>query len=327
MFEQVDGMVAIPKEPTVYWSKPFAISEDGNTLALALEEKSEFYLYIANLKNGTLTRICNLDVEESNKKQVMHGQLGDLTMGMSADGNKIAFTSAGKDGFLDVFVADLEEKTLTNISNEEGSDEFQPSLSPDGAKVAYISKKRGSEGIYVADLNKKTVTRATNSYFDSYPKIVQTKLLYTSEEIGDFEIYLLDLKTGSVENLTMNEANDWEAAISNDGRMLAFTSNRVENQLDIYTMDLVTRELTNVTPTLNSNEYDPSLSADGKHLLFTREFDGQRDIYKLNLKSGELILVSNHSADDCCGIISGDASTTTFSSNRWGIGYKTYIKK
>ena len=58
----------------------------------------------------------------------------------------------------------------------------------------------------------------------------------------NFEIFLLDLKTGEEKRLTYNDAFDGFPSISPDGQLMAFSSSRGakpgERTLSLYLMDI-----------------------------------------------------------------------------------------
>jgi Tol biopolymer transport system component len=62
-------------------------------------------------------------------------------------------------------------------------------------------------------------------------------VVYVSPEAGDWNIYTLDLRTGATRQLTTNIAADGAAAISPDGRTVAFLSNR-GGRLSVWTVGI-----------------------------------------------------------------------------------------
>ncbi|RMF21299.1 MAG: biopolymer transporter [Cyanobacteria bacterium J083] len=70
----------------------------------------------------------------------------------SPDGRYLAFASDRR-GHRDIFMYDLEQKTLINLPNlnRRDSSQDQPSLSNDGRYIAYISNERGKLDVMVYD--------------------------------------------------------------------------------------------------------------------------------------------------------------------------------
>lgn len=324
MVEEKNGLLALPLEDQANWARPCALSEDGKTLALVIQDKdNNFELYVADLANKVLTKLITKIAVE---KRVYDLKITSINVTMSADGKKLAFAAENKEGYLDIYVADLEAKTLTNLTNTLETDEYQPYISPDGTKVAFTSLQIGEQGIYVTDLNKKTTTEISKDFYAHHPKMSNTKVLYTTEVSSDAEIYMADLKKNTLENLTQNEAEDFSPEISYDGTIVSFTSSRNRGQLDIYTLDLTTGQFTRQTSTPNIDESDTSISADGKKLVYTADFRRESEVYQLDLVTGQATNISSSTADDFVGLISGDGSTIAFASNRGTGYYRIYVK-
>jgi TolB protein len=74
-----------------------------------------------------------------------------------------------------------------------------------------------------------------------------SKMVFTSDRTGDYEIYTMNLNGTDVINLTDNPAS-WDAnpCWSPDGSKIVFSSDRAGN-LDIYAMDADGKNLTRLT--------------------------------------------------------------------------------
>jgi Tol biopolymer transport system component len=78
----------------------------------------------------------------------------------------LAFIS-DRGGNADIYVLDLANNQLTNLSNHAATDEY-PAWSPDGAKIAFSSDRSGAREIYVMDANGANVTMVTNDGYDNW---------------------------------------------------------------------------------------------------------------------------------------------------------------
>jgi TolB protein len=121
-------------------------------------------------------------------------------------------------------------------------------------------------------------------------------LAFDSDRTGNSEIYLVDVLSGELVNLTRNPAEDRAPAWAPDGASLAFESNRGGNW-DVYTLDLVSGELTRLT---SDPHFDgsPAWSPDGSQLAFESYRDGNLEIYGLTLASGEVRRLTDDPAGD-----------------------------
>ncbi len=72
--------------------------------------------------------------------EVRFKELGEVyTPSFSPDGRRVAF-AAVVNGFTDIFVVDLETENLERLTNDHYSD-LQPSWSPDGATIAFVTDR------------------------------------------------------------------------------------------------------------------------------------------------------------------------------------------
>ena len=95
-------------------------------------------------------------------------------------------------------------------------------------------------------------------------------ILFTSDRAGSADIYRARVDGSGVERLTDNPAYDDQAAWSPDGKSIAFVSSRGSGATDIWTLDLGTRRLRNVTAAAGG-DFRPSWSPDGKWIAFSSD--------------------------------------------------------
>lgn len=120
-------------------------------------------------------------------------------------------------------------------------------------------------------------------------------IVYFDNRNDNYDVYKMDLATGTETRLTTDERVDDYPAVSPDGKTIVFQSDR-DGDFDIYAMDIDgsnVRQLTNNTVLDNV----PSWSPDGQHILFSSDTrnDGTFDIYSMNPDgSGLQMLFSNN---------------------------------
>ena len=149
---------------------------------------------------------------------------------------QVAFASA-RLGIPQIFIINTDSSDPIQLTNlEQGA--CQPSWSPDGSQLVFISPCRARGEVY------------ENLYSDA-------------------GIYLMNADGSGVTPLTEALGADFDPAWSPDGTRIAFTSNR-DGQNEIYTLELATGKITRLTTTdgdIASSQ--PSWSHDGRMIVYT----------------------------------------------------------
>lgn len=97
----------------------------------------------------------------------------------------------------------------------------------------------------------------------------QGRIAFASNRDGDFEIYVLDLLTGAVEQLTDNDRSDHAPAWSPDGTRIIFVSDR-DGDDDLWLMDASGADQAQLTRS-TAMDHAPAWSPDGSTIVFSRE--------------------------------------------------------
>ncbi|OUL26792.1 hypothetical protein BV378_12275 [Nostoc sp. RF31YmG] len=308
-------------------SKVSAISADGRYVVFASNASN----LVANDSNNARDifvrdRLANTTkrVNLANDSSQANG-VSDLAA-ISANGRYVVFSSVASNlvagdtnDMVDVFVRDLESETTELISTaSNNSQSNNDSLSPDAA----ISK----DGRYVV--------------FYSY---ASNLVANDTNEVAD--IFVHDRQTGSTVRVSTandgTEGNDisLSPAISADGRYIVFSSlasNLVAGDTndtgDIFVYDQQTKTIERVSLTSDETEADsnssrPSISADGRYVVFQSRAsnlgvdnpDFNSNIYLRDRLTGETKLVSpslngETDGDSINPSISADGSYISFES-------------
>ncbi len=112
-----------------------------------------------------------------------------------------------------------------------------------------------------------------------------TKMAFCSNRLGGPQIFLKDLKTGSVSRVSRNGSYNSEPSMSPDGTLVAF-SRLTPQGGRIFVQDLLTNIERQVTFGPGSDE-QPSFAPDSYFLAFTSNRTGQKQIYLTTRHGGE----------------------------------------
>lgn len=212
-------------------------------------------------KSGDEDALIFYDTEKNTKHTHKLDLDGIFTASWSPDGKQIAFSGL-KDGSSDLFLYSIETKKLTRVTNDLFSD-TRPAWSPDGSELAFVSDrgdylltgniKQGSAqarellnthdfrttDIYTINLNSGQIKRLTNSPgSEDSPAYANTvsKIAYTSDRTGIWNIYFQDLETGIESPVTDIMTGIFQISWSKDDSRLLFAGYE-KGGWDIFTMN------------------------------------------------------------------------------------------
>lgn len=138
--------------------------------------------------------------------------------------------------------------------------------------------KRKNESIFRAISldNRNKVNYLSWSFDGKY-------ILFTDDQNGSNDVFMVEVDTFNTQNLTNHESNDERGDLSPNGKFLVFSSNRHNpKDQDLYILSLENGKIENIT---NSDGYDliGRWSLDGKSIYYGSNKDGNWEIYKYNL--------------------------------------------
>ena len=162
-----------------------------------------------------------------------------------------------------------------------------PSFSPDNWKIVYDSN-RSQNGwqLYAYDLSRGTEEQLTafdgQAHFPVWsPAPGDTRIVFEGRTYYPeyaINIWMVDIATGELEQLTTDGA-DSRPGWSPDGTKILFSRATLDtngdgrittnDDSDIYTLDLATGEVKNLTNTPAYNEFNFAWSPDGQWIVFT----------------------------------------------------------
>src|SRR6185295_2598288 len=127
---------------------------------------------------------------------------------------------------------------------------FEPHVSPDGTRVAFVSTRSGSEEIWLegADGAKPAPLTAFGGARLETPRWSPDgkRLVFSVRVKGLANLYAVDAAGGSVERLTSETSDAVAPSWSRDGRSIHFASRR-GGSWQVWRLALADRTLTGVT--------------------------------------------------------------------------------
>ncbi len=168
-----------------------------------------------------------------------------------APDGRLAFSARTDDSLdADIFVAGPEGTGYRNITRTRGID-TSPTWSPTGAQIAFISDRSGSPQVWIMDADGSNVRRLVQEggHCDSPDWSPDGRfILYSwqAPEQWGHDIYLAEVATGRLFQLTKGSGSFESPSWSPDGRHIAFQSTRTGSK-QIFIMNADGKNLKQVT--------------------------------------------------------------------------------
>jgi hypothetical protein len=225
--------------------------------------------------------------------------------------------------------------------DEEGEIDsvISPAASPSGDLVAALAVTRGDLDIVLYDTRtRRAIRNLTKGYTGKYEYLV-SQYFTTGARMGRDLAFSADgnflaafakrergrsllifdvLKRKLVETIEMDVEQQMNPAWSPDGRTIAFGGNRAGN-FDIYTIDIETREVKNIT---NDDIFDgaPVFSPDGGSIVFSSMLgENHAQLFRIDLAGGGRHRLTEGPWSDKDATYNSNGTWLVFTSDRTGI--------
>ncbi len=234
----------------------------------------------------------------------------DVSPVLSADGSKVAFVS-NRDGDPEIFIMKSDGSGLGQLTFNT-ADDGNPSISRDGSLVAFDSNVGVDHEIFLVRSDGTGLRQVTDnmSSEDRFPSISLdgSRIVYTSSgpaiassnpitsqgpntfpghvTVQPRVVMIVNGDGSGLRVLTSNSADNFDARLSGDGRVVAFVST-LDGDRDIYKIFSDGSGLTQVTddPAI---ETQPSLNFEGTLLVYASNREGEFEIYVTCFLDGDV---------------------------------------
>ncbi|MEE4176416.1 MAG: hypothetical protein V2I46_02790 [Bacteroides sp.] len=242
----------------------------------------------------------------------------NLSPSLSPDGKYFTFFSERDLVTLDLFLAETESgKIVRKLSSSmrnrdiDGFNFFESvgAWSPDGKKFVYVAVKKGRNQLMIVDVNRPRRTREivvpgvpafNNPSWSPDGKY----LVFNGTVGGSTDLYLYEIETREVTNLTNDRYSYIHANWSPDGRYLALSTDipqesQMEKQVNfnfnLGIMDMQDPKksvrVLNVFP--EADNVNPIFSPEQDGLYFLSNRDGYRNLYFYQLEGGKVFQLTD----------------------------------
>jgi Tol biopolymer transport system component len=233
-----------------------------------------------------------LPLEAGRKIKVKTTEGSWMSLDVSPDGKTIVFDFLG-DLYLLPFTGGKAKPFLREMSFES-----HPKFSPDGKHILFISDRSGGENAWRFSLDRKDSLQITKGNTDTFQSAEWTpdgNYVVVSKGRRNLKLWLYHKDGGGGAQLITKPDNlkTVEPAFSNDGRYVWFSQRNgawnYNAQLPQYQVALYDRETGDIDTRTNryGSAFAPTLSPDGKWLVYGSRFNDQTGLVLRDLKTGQ----------------------------------------
>ncbi|HYO59196.1 TolB family protein [Archangium sp.] len=213
------------------------------------------------------------------------------------------------------FVAESDAQGFSDLVRQEpraGAEEvrvataregnFEPSVSPDGTQVAFVSSREGDPEIYVMKADGTEVRRLTAFHREDMAPLWSPDgkwISFVSDREGRVRVFVVKPDGTGLRAVSGNAVTgeEREPAWSPDGKKLAFVGRAKDAKARIWVADVAGGEPVALTDAKSTDD-QPAWSPDGKYLAFVSDRTGDVELFLMRANgSGQTQLTNSKGAD------------------------------
>uniref|UniRef100_UPI0040489217 TolB family protein n=1 Tax=Roseivirga sp. TaxID=1964215 RepID=UPI0040489217 len=215
-----------------------------------------------------------------------------LALDISPDGKTIVFDMLG-----DLYTMPFAGGKATRLTNGMAFDS-QPRYSPDGKSIVFTSDRSGNDNVWTMDLatkETKQITKSSNENMQSAEWSPDGDYIVVSRGRRNLKLFMYHKDGGGGFQLIKEPAGlkTVEPTFSPDGRYIYYSRrNSAWNynaQLPQYQVAIYDREdgSNNTITSRYGSAFTPTLSPDGKYLVYGSRYEEHTGLVIRDLKSGD----------------------------------------
>lgn len=232
----------------------------------------------------------------------------NIAPSLSPNGEYVAFISEKSLFSIELFLADAETGKVIRKLTSTNADphlnalrfiESSGSWSPDGNRFAAVVFAEGDNQIAIIDVQNGGIERRIR--FDEVDAMSNpawspdgTKIAFSGSEGGYSDLYVYNLKTDSLHNMTNDPYTELQPDWSPDGSRIAFSTDRgpgtdLENvifgNMKIGVMEIESRDIELIPSFYDSKHINPQFGPEGNSLYYISDYEGFSDIYRYDFEN------------------------------------------
>jgi molecular chaperone DnaK len=239
-----------------------------------------------------------------------------VPQGPPLDEQTLAYTQLDPP-FWNIWLIDADGSNARALTREQAAFPRLPVLSPDRRSVAYSMESPGALELRVIDTGGEGDRLVMGGLVPDARATWSpdgTRMAVAADRDGPTDIYVIELATGEVTNLTNSPEDEGDPSWSPDGESIAYWSRAGGNQ-DIYVIPVGGGEPRRLTSD-PGDDADPSWRPDGSAIAYSSQREGDWDVYVMDADGGNPVALTDDPADDQDPSWSSDGTQIAFETKR-----------
>jgi Tol biopolymer transport system component len=242
---------------------------------------------------------------------------GDLNIApaLSPDGRYIAFLSERSLFSIELYVADAASGRILHKLTSTASDPHYSSIQfiysagawdAQSRRIAIATVTSGKPALAIFDAESGNRQREipitqVDEIFNPTWSPDGRAICFTGMSRGLTDLFIVDVDSGAVRQLTHDPFADLQPAWSPDGRRIAFATDRFSSQLDVLNIgayrigliDPASGAITQAPVFTDGKNINPQWSPDSRSIYFIADRDGIPNVYQMDLTSSAVSAVTS----------------------------------
>ena len=227
---------------------------------------------------------------------------------ISPDGKYLAFLSEKNLFSIDLFLADARNgriiKRLTSKTSNTHIDEFNfiesaGAWSPDSKRFAFSVFNKGRNRMLIVEVpGGRVLQEVSMGKAEQFSNLTWSpngnEIAFQGMANGQPDLYVYNLQTKKIAQLTNDKYSDYQPAFSHDGKKMVFATDRTTYDqspgqtitFNLAELELATGVITNIKVFNGANNLNPQYSANNQYIYFLSDRDGFRNLYRYQTQTG-----------------------------------------
>ncbi len=276
------------------------------------DEKTLSNLWKTSIENSYKPLLKDTSQVPIGRKILDNKNAGNMNVApaISPDGKYVAFLSEKELLSIDLFLADAQTgKIIRGLGSKASNshiDEFSfiesaGAWSPDSKKFAFSIFSKGRNKLLIIDVATGQTNTQSLKDIGEFSNLSWSPngedIAFTGLKEGQSDLYLYNLNTKKVTQLTNDKYSDYQPSFSSDGRHIVFSTDRqtfndaikgVNITFNLAILDLSSKSITNINVFNGANNLNPEFSSNNQQIYFLSNRDGFRNLYRYTINGGKV---------------------------------------